>query len=101
MKAQAAALTSCNGQRRFAAVLVTVSGAFIYEAPLVSSRPPTPLAIDHSGVGEETVPARLWQDPFKAVADFDEYSKKTSAQDNFRQSVVGSAWHVVLQRSSD
>lgn len=83
-----------------AAVLVTVSGAFIYVAPLVSSRPPTPATLDRSAVDqEEKVPARLWQDPFKAVVDYGDYVLRTKADENARQSIAGGAWHVTVEGS--
>jgi hypothetical protein len=52
-----------------ATVLVTVGGAALYVPPLVSSRPPTPSDVKSSVLGDEDVPARDWQDPFKAIAD--------------------------------
>ena len=39
----------------------------LYFSPLTSSRPPEPAFHDQRSYGDQTIPARLWQDPFKAV----------------------------------
>lgn len=84
-----------------AAILVAVGGAFVYEGPLVSSRPPTPAALEKSGADAgEKVPARLWQDPFRAVSDFKDYTDKTTAEQNARQAVAGNALHVAIEGAS-
>ena len=51
------------------AVLFAASGAVFYFSPLTSSRPPMPAVADVDALGYQDAAARLWQDPFKAVAD--------------------------------
>lgn len=61
------------------AVLVAVSGAVLYFSPLTSSRPASPSVAEVDALGYQDAPARLWQDPFKAVADRREAIAKEQA----------------------
>src|SRR5205823_9403933 len=52
-----------------AAVLFAVGGAVFYFSPLTSPRPEASIASIHSAFGEQKVDARLWNDPFNAIAE--------------------------------
>jgi hypothetical protein len=53
-------------------IAAVAGGLWLYQGPLKSSRPVQDLTPpDSSGALDDRVPARLWQDPFEAVEQFD------------------------------
>ena len=52
-----------------AVVAAALVSYWFYTTPLHSSRPAPPTGASQLNVGEQTIEARLWQDPFKAATD--------------------------------